>query len=441
MTMQVELNQQATEATQMKQAESWLKQEKAGAYYAGKFRTKGTGSEVYVSTNPATGKVLGSYSQATRADVDAAVKSAREAFVNADWRKMTRSNRAAILCAIADTIDKHREELATLEALDNGKLYNEALNDDLPEAAAVFRYYAGWIDKVYGETCPVEEGFLNYTLREPIGVCALVVPWNFPLLLAAWKIAPALAMGNTVIVKPSPFTTLSMIRLFEIILEEISLPAGVLNLITGGADQGSWLTEHNGINKVSFTGSTATGKRVLHGSAESNLKYVSLELGGKSPNIVFEDVPDLDFAIQRSFDAMFSHKGEKCSEPTRLLVHSSLYETFLSRMRERADAVVCGKQFDANATQGAQCNQEQFDKIMRYIELGKKSGFRLIAGGERDSRGDNKSGFFVRPTIFADVDNSNPVAQDEIFGPVLSVMKFDTEDQAVAMANDTMYGQ
>jgi aldehyde dehydrogenase (NAD+) len=432
----------ATAHILIERAQGWLREPKIGVYFGGKFGNKSDSikRDVYESINPANGKILGSFYQAAQADVEDAVRSANAAFANAEWRKMTRAGRAQILCSIADSIDRHREELAVLEALDNGKLYKEALNDDLPEAASVFRYYAGWIDKMYGETCPVEDGFLNYTLREPVGVCALIVPWNFPLLLAAWKLAPALAMGNTVIVKPSPFTSLSMIRLFEILHDEVVLPPGVLNMITGGAEQGRWLTEHPRINKVSFTGSSSTGKSVLRGSADSNLKNVTLELGGKSANIVFADVPDLDFAINRSFDATFSHKGEKCSEPTRLLVHASLYEKFLSGLKKRAEAVRCGTQFDEHASQGAQCNQEQFDKIMRYIDIGKKSGLRLIAGGERDTSGDCQSGYFVRPTIFADVDNQNPVAQDEIFGPVLAVMSFETEEEAIAIANDTIYG-
>lgn len=419
-------------------ARKWLAEDKRALYVNGEWRR--SEGERFESINPANCEKLGTFNQSSPADVDRAVEAARAAFHGAAWRKMTRQRRADLLLEIADVIAKHHDELATIEALDNGKLFREAYNDDIPEASTIFRYYAGWIDKAYSQTCPVEQGFVNYTVREPVGVCALIAPWNFPLLLAAWKLAPALAMGNTVVLKPSPFTTLSAIRMMEIIAENVDLPPGVLNLVAGGATAGNALTEHHHVNKVSFTGSTATGKRVLRGSSDSNLKTVTLELGGKSPNIIFDDVPDLDFAMQRSFDAMFSHKGEKCSEPTRLIVHRSLYETVLERFQTLANAVVCGSQFNPNATQGAQCNQEQFDKIMRYIELGKQSGARLVVGGEADKHDENARGLFVRPTVFADVDNSTAIAQEEIFGPVLVVTPFDTEDEAVAIANDTIYG-
>ncbi len=392
------------------------------------------------SLNPANSKVLGQFQEAGAKDVDAAVLAARRAFEQPGWRKLPRRQRAQLLRDIASCIRNHHEELATLESLDNGKLYREAFNDDIPECWEVFEYYAGWTDKYYAENCPVDPGFINYTVREPLGVCGLIVPWNFPLLLACWKIAPALAMGNTVVVKPSPYTPFSILRLAEILQEEVSLPAGVFNVIAGGAETGRFISEHEGIDKISFTGSTGTGKKVLRGAAESNLKHVSLELGGKSPNIVFADVPDLEFAIQRSFDAMFSHKGEKCSEPTRLFLHRSIYEHFLSELAKRAEAVVCGDPFDERSSQGPQCNQEQLDKIIRYIESGKADGARLIAGGARDISGSNATGYFVRPTIFADVDNRTAIAQDEIFGPVLVVTPFEEEDEAVKMANDVSYG-
>jgi aldehyde dehydrogenase (NAD+) len=419
-------------------AASWLASTKK-LYINGQW-VDSRGGEIIESLNPATGAALGRFQDATSADVDLAVAAARGAHESGTWRKLPRRERAKVLRRIAEVIDRHRAELATLECLDNGKLYSEAYNDDLPETAEVFEYYAGWTDKFYSETVPVDDGFINYTVREPVGVCGLIVPWNFPLLLAAWKLAPALAMANTVIVKPSPFTSLSMIRLIEIIDEEVDLPPGVLNLTTGGAETGRLICEHGGINKVSFIGSTATGKKVVRSSADSNLKSVSLELGGKSPNIVFEDVPDLGFAMERSYTAMFCHKGEKCSEPTRLFVHKSLYEQFLTDLVARAGAVRCGDPFDPASTQGAQCNKEQLDKILRYIEIGRQEGGRIVAGGERDITGSNASGYFVRPTIFADVDNKMKIAQDEIFGPVLSVIPFSDEDHVVEMANDSMYG-
>lgn len=418
-------------------AESWLAKAKK-SFIGGQFR--GSGKNIHSSINPSNNKKLGEFVETTAAELDSAVEAARKAFVQTPWKKMPRKERATLLRQIGQAIRKHHCELATLEALDNGKLYREAYADDVPEAADVFDYYAGWIDKFYAENCPVDPGFINYTVRQPVGVCALIVPWNFPLLLACWKIAAALSMGNTVIVKPSPFTPFSITRLVEIIDSEVDLPPGTINLVFGGAEIGAALSQHPGIDKISFTGSTAVGKKIVSGSAQSNLKCVSLELGGKSPNIVFEDVPDLDFAIERSFQATFSHKGEKCSEPTRLFLHSSIYDRFLDGLIERAQRTVCGDPFDDKSTQGAQCNEEHLQKILKYIELGKQSGARLVAGGSRDMSGSNKDGFFVRPTIFAEVDNKSAVAQEEIFGPVLAVTKFTSESEVIAMANDTIYG-
>lgn len=441
MTAQVEVNSQiesTADTPRLAWAHNWLKGEKQH-FIDGAWRKSVDGTLV-TSTNPANGQTLGTFADAGKQDVDAAVTAARRMFSQESWRNMPRRQRAELLRRIALAVRQHHAELATLECLDNGKLYREAFNDDIPEVWEVFEYYAGWTDKYYSQNCPVDAGFINYTRREPIGVCGLIVPWNFPLLLAAWKIAPALAMGNTVVVKPSPFTAFSLLRFMEIVQAEVDLPAGAINLITGAAETGSFMTKHPDIDKISFTGSTATGKKVVQGSADSNLKTVSLELGGKSPNIVFDDVPDLEFAIQRSFDAMFSHKGEKCSEPTRLFLHKSIYEYFLSELAKRAESTLCGDPFDPATTQGAQCNEQQLHKILHYIELGKKANLRLVAGGARDLEGSNKDGYFVRPTIFADVDNKLAIAQEEIFGPVLVVTPFSEEDEALAMANDTTYG-
>ncbi len=425
-------------SAQLSRVEQWLTQPRH-SFIDGEWLQK-PGAELIETINPSNCLVIGSFYASSTQDVDNAVKAAGRAFRDPAWKRMPRRERGNVLRRIANVIRANREELATLEALDNGKLYTEAYADDLPEAADVFDYYAGWTDKFYSENCPVDEGFLNYTRHEPIGVCGLIVPWNFPLLLAMWKIAPALAMGNTVVVKPSPFTSLSLIRAVELIAEAGLLPPGVLNLVLGGGEAGTALCEHSGVDKISFTGSTQTGKKIVQAAAASNLKLLGLELGGKSANIVFDDAPDLDFAIQRSFQAMFSHKAEKCSEPTRLFVHRKLYEPFLEALSELAKSVVCGDAFDEKSQQGAQCNQPHFEKIMQYIQLGKSAGFRLIAGGERDLNGKNGQGLFIRPTIFADVDNAHPIAQEEIFGPVLAVTPFDTEEQVVTMANDSIYG-
>jgi len=426
------------EAPRREWARDWLGRPKP-IYLDGAFRPSQGGEPIAV-VDPAAGARLCDVEGSSPADVDCAVGAARRAFESGDWRRMAPRERGARLRRIGDAVRAHRAELATLVALENGKLYREAYEDDMPDTADVFDYYAGWVDKLYGETAPVGEGFLNYTLREPVGVCALIVPWNFPLLLAAWKLAPALAMGNAAVVKPAPETPLSLVRLLEIVQETDALPPGAVNLVQGGAAAGEALTRHPGVDKVSFTGSTATGRRVLRGAADSNLKTVTLELGGKSPNVLFDDAPDLAFAIERSFALAFSQKGEKCSEPSRFLIQRGIYEEFVAALAKRADAVRCGDPFDPASEQGAQCGETQLAKILGYIEVGKREGARLRAGGERDRSGSNARGCFVRPTIFDGVDPGSALAREEIFGPVLVVMPFDDEEEALRLANDTPYG-
>jgi aldehyde dehydrogenase (NAD+) len=398
------------------------------------------GPSIGETVNPADGARLGSVSRADAAIVDRAVAAARRVFEDRRWTGMPRRERAALLRRIGEVARRHRAELATLISLENGKLYRESYDDDMPDTADVFDYYAGWTDKHYGETCPVDGALLNYTLRVPVGVCGLIVPWNFPLLLAAWKIAPALAMGNAVVVKPAPPTPYSLTRFLELVQDEVDPPPGLVNLVHGGAEVGEALTRHPGVDKISFTGSTATGRRILHGAADSNLKTVTLELGGKSPNIVFDDVPDFGAALERSFQLAFSQKGEKCSEPTRFLLQRGIYDRFAAGLVERAQRVVCGDPFDPRSTQGAQCGREQLEKILSYVDIGLAAGARLLAGGRRDTEGANGAGYFARPTIFGEVDNRSRLAQEEIFGPVLALIPFDAEDEAVRLANDTPYG-
>ncbi len=415
----------------------WLKGEKR--LYIGGEWVQASQRATFVSTNPANQNSLATLSEASRSDIDSAVSQARSAF-RGSWPKQDRRERARILRKIGELVRTHKEELATLEALDNGKTYREALYDDLPDSADVFDYYAGWTDKLYGESCPVEDGFVNFTQHEPLGVCALIVPWNFPLLLAAWKIAPALAMGNTVVIKPSPFTSLSLVRLAQLIDGSKLLPPGVFNLVLGGVEAGEALSSHPDIDKISFTGSTAIGAQIVQASGRSNLKSVSLELGGKAPNIIFDDVKDLPAVIDRSFNLMFSQKGEKCTEPTRFFLHEKIYDQFSAGLIEKAKAAICGDPFDPVTTQGAQCHKAHFEKILAYIEIGKKEGAQLLVGGNRDSASGNEKGFFVRPTIFGNVQNKMQIARDEIFGPVLCLLKFSDEEQVIAEANDTPYG-
>lgn len=426
------------EEPRLEWARQWLARPKP-LYVDGRF-CDASGGRSFEKACPSNGAGLGPVQEASAADVDRAVAAARRAFDEGPWRRMERRERGRLLVRIGAAIRAHRAELATLVALENGKLYREAYEDDMPDTADVFDYYAGWVDKLHGETLPVGPGFLNYTLREPVGVCALIVPWNYPLLLAAWKMAPALAMGNTVLVKPSPETPYAIVRLFEILTEAVDLPPGVVGLLQGGAAVGEALAGHAAVDKVAFTGSTAVGRLVVEGAARSNLKTVSLELGGKSPNVVFEDLPDLDFALERSFQLAFSQKGEKCSEPMRFLVQRGLYAVFVEQMAARAEAVICGDSFDPGAGQGAQCTEAQLERCLRFVEQGQRDGARLVAGGERDVRGANAAGWFLRPTVFADVDPCSALAREEIFGPVLAILPFETEEEAVRLANDGPYG-
>jgi len=419
------------------QVQSWLLQPKH--MFAGKTALLGKGNE-FALINPAQEKELLRYKMSSAEDVKAVIAKASDLHRRRDWAKMSMRVRAQLMRKMGEVIRRHHNELAVIETLQNGKTYAEAYFDDIPDSADVFDYYAGWIGKHYGDNVPVEDGFINYTSKEPVGVCGLIVPWNFPLLLGCWKIAAAISCGNPVVVKPSEYTPLTMLYIFEAWMREIpELPDGLLNLVLGDGQVGSWLSADSQIAKITFTGSTNVGRQIIRSSADSNLKSVTLELGGKSANIIFSDAPDLGFAIERSFTAMFSHKGEKCSEPTRLLVHESLKDRVLAELKNRADAVVCGDPFDAKTTQGAQAQQQHFEKILSYIVIGKTEA-SLLAGGSRDAGANGGKGLFVRPTIFVDVPIKARIAQEEIFGPVLSVSTFKTDEQAVELANGTPFG-
>ena len=273
-----------------------------------------------------------------------------------------------------------------------------------------------------------------------MGCCALIVPWNFPLLMACWKIAPALAMGNSICIKPSEHTPHSLIYLFEILDQELDLPTGLINLLLGDGEIGKALANHQGVDKISFTGSTQTGRSIVSDSANSNLKRVSLELGGKSPNIFFADTPDLDAAIERSFQVMFSHKGEKCSEPTRFYIEESIYDTVCAKLIDKANRIKCGDPFDEQTDQGPQCHRAHFEQILKYIQIGREEGAKLLCGGHDDRAQTGGKGYFIRPTIFAEVHPNMRISQEEIFGPVLSIQKFSDEESVIKMANNSLYG-
>lgn len=388
------------------------------------------------TTNPATGATIASVARGAAADIDRAVASAREAMASPEWRGMDAHKRARLMWRLADLIQENADELGALETQDNGKPYFEARKVDLPSVVENFRYFAGLADKVGGETIPVSGPFLNYTMREPVGVVGAIVPWNFPLSLAAWKVAPALACGNAVILKPAEQTPLTAIRLGEL-AAEAGFPPGVLNVVPGfGHEAGAALVAHPGVDTVAFTGSTEVG-RIVARSAADTLKKVSLELGGKSPNIIFADA-DLKAAIRGAGTGIFYGKGEVCAAGSRILVERPVYDDFVSAFAARAEKTTVGDPMDAGTRLGAIVSEEQLERVLGYVEAGKSDGARLVAGGERTSV-DGK-GNFVTATVFADVDQEMTIAREEIFGPVAAVIPFDDVEEAIAIANATEYG-
>jgi acyl-CoA reductase-like NAD-dependent aldehyde dehydrogenase len=386
--------------------------------------------------NPATEDVVGVVASADAADVDAAVAAARAAF-EGPWGRMSARERGRLVRKLADRLMARVDEIARLETLHNGKPIPESRQVEVPAAAECFEYYAGWSDKEMGETIPVKGNHLTYTLREPLGVVAAIVPWNFPLLLAAWKVAPALACGNTVILKPASQTPLTALALGEIAVE-IGLPPGVLNVVTGpGTEVGQALVAHPGIDKIAFTGDTSTGKAIMRGAADT-LKRITLELGGKSPNIVLPDA-DIDAAIRGATVGIFYGKGEVCAAGSRLLVDRSIKDEFVDKLVARTKKMVAGDPMDPKTRFGALSSRKQMDTVLEYIESGKREGAALVAGGARTDIGTGK-GYFVQPTVFADVRPEMTIAREEIFGPVLATLDFADLDEAIARANDTPYG-
>ena len=389
--------------------------------------------------NPATGEQLTTVPDAGPDDIDRAVEAARRSFENRAWRQMNISQQERIIWRIGELIEKNQQELGILESLNNGKTYREALRGDIPPTYDIFRYYAGWARKIYGETIPVDGNYLNYTLREPVGVVGMITAWNYPMLLAAWKVAPALAAGCSMVLKPSELTPLTTLKLAEYCLEA-GVPEGVVNVVTGyGSPAGEALARHMDVDKIAFTGSIRTARALLKAAGESNLKRLSLELGGKSPNIIFPDA-DLEQALQAAFSGIYANKGEVCSAGSRLLVHEKVYDEFVNRLADRARKMKTGDPLDPETEMGSQISRAQLERILRYIQAGKKEGARLVCGGERDTEGQKAKGFFVRPTLFADVNPQMKIAQEEIFGPVLAALKFCDVDEAAEIANSTIYG-
>ena len=386
--------------------------------------------------NPATEEVIAAVASADAGDLNVAVDAARAA-LNGPWGQMSARERGRLVRRLGERLMERADEVARLETQHNGKPISESRHIEIPAAAECFEYFGGWADKVMGETIPVKGNYLTYTLREPLGVVAAIVPWNFPLLLAAWKIAPALACGNTVIVKPASQTPLTALALGEIAVE-IGLPAGVLNVLTAPrATLGQAIVEHPGIDKIAFTGDTSTGKGIMRGAADT-LKKITLELGGKSPNIVLPDA-DIEAAIRGATIGIFYGKGEVCAAGSRLLVDRSIKDEFIDKLAARAKKMVAGDPMDPKTRFGALSSKKQLETVMRYVESGKAEGATLVAGGARADIGTRK-GYFVQPTVFADVTPEMTISREEIFGPVLAAIEFADLDEAIAIANDSPRG-
>jgi aldehyde dehydrogenase (NAD+) len=400
----------------------------------GKWLDASTG-RTFETLNPATGEVIARVAEGEKPDIDKAVAAARRAFDKGPWRKMNARERGKLINRLADLIEKNKDELAMLETLDNGKPISDSKNADLPLTIDCYRYYAGWADKIEGKTIPVNGPYFCYTRHEPVGVVGQIIPWNFPLLMQAWKWGPALAAGCTLVLKPAEQTPLSALRVAELAMEA-GFPAGVINVVPGyGETAGAALAQHMDVDKIAFTGSTEVGKLIMTAAAQSNLKRVTLELGGKSPNIVFAD-SDLDAAIEGAHAALFFNQGQCCCAGSRLFVESHIHDEFVKKIVKRVQKAKIGDPFDPSTTQGPQVSDEQVNKVMSYIESGKQAGAKMQTGGAR--HGDR--GYFVQPTFFTDVKDDMKIAQEEIFGPVLSVISFRDIDEVIERGNRSCYG-
>ncbi|XP_074653768.1 aldehyde dehydrogenase-like isoform X2 [Tubulanus polymorphus] len=392
--------------------------------------------KTFATINPTNEEEIAQIAAGDKADVDKAVAAAKAAFdPDSEWRQMKPADRAGLMHKLADLIERDRAIFASLETVDMGKPFTIAYNEDIQAGINAFRYFAGWCDKVTGETIPSEDGKFLYTRYEPVGVCGLIAPWNFPFAMNTLKVSACVSMGNTCILKPAEQSPLTALHLAALV-KEAGFPPGVINIIPGfGPTAGSALTHHHDINKVSFTGSTIVGRKIQQASSETNLKRVALELGGKSPLIVFPDF-DLDACVCQAHEGAMYNTGQVCCAPTRTFVHESIYDKFVAKTVEYAKNRVVGDPFDEKTQMGPQVSKVQFDKVIDLIESGKKEGAKLEIGGNRLC---NK-GYFVEPTVFSDVQDHMRIAKEEIFGPVQSIFKFSTIDEVIRRANDTDYG-
>jgi acyl-CoA reductase-like NAD-dependent aldehyde dehydrogenase len=394
--------------------------------------------KTFTTPNPATGETLAEVAEADKADIDKAVKAARRAY-EGKWSRMSARDRGRLLYKLSQLIEEHSQELAALETADNGKPIRESAYVDLPQVVENFEYFAGYATKIEGETIPVSGPFLNYTLREPLGVCGQIIPWNFPLLMAAWKLAPALAAGNTIVLKPAEQTPVNAMELGKLI-QEAGFPDGVVNIVPGfGETAGAALASHPDINKVAFTGSTEVGKIIARAAAD-NLTKVSLELGGKAPNIVFADA-DIDQAVAGAMMGIFFNQGQVCCAGSRLFLAEEIKDEFLEKFKQKAGGVKVGDPMDKGTHMGPQVSEEQLCRIKSYVDIAREEGATVFAGGESPQlEGNFQKGFFFQPTIFSEVKNQMRVAQEEIFGPVTSVITFTNEEDLIKQANETIYG-
>lgn len=390
--------------------------------------------KTFTTINPATEEPIAEVAEGDKADIDLAVKAARKAFETGPWPKTDARDRGKLLNRLADLIEDNFDELAALETLDNGKPINDSRTADLPLVIDCLRYYAGWADKIHGQTIPIRGDYFCYTRREPVGVCGQIIPWNFPMLMVAWKWGPALAAGCTIVMKPAEQTPLTCLRMAELALEA-GFPPGVINVVPGyGPTAGAALVKHPDVDKIAFTGEYRTAQIIMADAADT-LKRLTFELGGKSPNIVFADA-DLDAAVAGAELALFLNQGQCCCAGSRLFVEQSIHDQFVERVVARARKRVLGDPFDPKTTQGPQVDEAQFQKIMHYIEKGREQGARCLTGGKRFG----KKGYFIEPTVFDEVTDDMDIATDEIFGPVMNILTFKDVDEVIERSNKTFYG-
>ncbi|KAF2018280.1 aldehyde dehydrogenase [Aaosphaeria arxii CBS 175.79] len=408
-----------------------------GLFINNEFVKSSSGDKIK-SINPSDESEIASVEAASAEDVDKAVKAARAAFQSEAWGGISGTDRGALMFKFADLIEEHKETLATLETWDNGKAYSVSLNEDLAETIAVIRYYAGWADKIHGLTIPTHPQKFAYTLKQPLGVCGQIIPWNFPLMMAAWKFGPALACGNTIVLKPAEQTPLSILYLATLI-PKAGFPPGVINIVNGyGKEAGNALVSHQDVDKIAFTGSTITGRAVMKG-ASINLKNLTLETGGKSPLVVFKDA-DIEQAAKWGHVGIMYNQGQVCTATSRILVHEDVYDEYIKQFKDVVAANKVGNPFDDDTFQGPQVTQAQYERVLSYIESGKSEGAKLATGGVPHKNVGNGKGFFIEPTVFTDVTENMKIFQEEVFGPFVVITPFKTEEEAVRLANNSCYG-